>query len=137
MSQVLFFSCKHYEVVNENQTDVDLKQNCNEGQPVDVLSVELDKIYLISVFFLFVIIAILGPSKGTLNLGLKNECPSWKNVAVKWHDLDEKPAVDAGQLDGSWVHLEILRIEDRVLILENGYRVEELLQHIHLFSIAH
>ena len=33
--------------------------------------------------------------------------------------------------------MEVLRIEDCVLILENGYRVEHLLHHKHLIHIAY
>ena len=62
--------------IHENETDVDLKKNGDKGQPVDVLSVEFYEIYLVSILFLLVVIAIVRPSKRALNLSLKDECPS-------------------------------------------------------------
>ena len=74
---------------------------------------------------------MLQPSQRTLDLNLKNEGPRRKNVTIKRHDLDEKPAVDAREFYFGWrIHLEVLRIEYRVLVLENRYGVEQLLHHI-------
>ena len=95
MGLILFSARENDEVVDENQTNIDLEQDRNKGQPVDILSVELDKILLVSIFFLFVIIAILRPSKRALDLRFKNEGPSWEDITIKGHNFDEKPAVDA------------------------------------------
>jgi hypothetical protein len=78
------------------------------------------------------------PSKRAFDLRLENECPRWENVPIKGHDLNEKPTIDACELD-LWgrVHLEVLCIEDGVLILENRDSVKHLFQHKHLFHITH
>jgi hypothetical protein len=80
---------------------------------------------------------MFGPSQRTLNLGLENEGPCRKNIPIKGHDLNEEPAVNTRQLD-RWrrVHLKVLCIEDCILILENGNRVEHLLHHIHLIYVT-
>lgn len=135
--QVSFIARKDNKIINTNETDIDLKQDGNERQPIDVFPIESDEIFLVSFFFGLVKISMLQPSQRALNLNLKYESPCRKDIAIKRHDLDEKPHVDSRELNFGWrIHLKVLRIEYRVLVLENGNGIKHFLHHITFLLVA-